>query len=200
MAACANVWIDAVVREIGVSIKVDGRFGPNSLGQAGSAQRIHAASHAAVRGGCALRVRRHAKVVANCVACDCRVDKRSASTRRGWRSGRHTRFRIRSQVFLFVSVSTESDFSGVVSTKYGSTSPLNFSVMGRPRRSSARPTAILTQPSLTRYSSTVVRSWALKRIPMPRASSASSCNFLPGSLQSRSHGSQDADCAGSGDR
>jgi hypothetical protein len=55
-----------------------------------------------------------------------------------------------------------------------STVPFTFIVIGCPRRSSALPTGTRTQPSLMQYSSTLVRSTPLKRMPMPRSSADSS--------------------------
>jgi hypothetical protein len=76
--------------------------------------------------------------------------------------------------------------AAAASRKYGITSPLSFSVIGLPRRSRDRPAATLIQPSLTQYSSTVVLSWPLKRMPIPRLRIAASWNGLLGSSARRS--------------
>src|SRR4249920_1724039 len=60
-----------------------------------------------------------------------------------------------------------------LSRKYGSTGPCTLMVSGLPWRSFALPAVTRTQPSLTQYSSTLVFSTPLKRIPTSRASSAS---------------------------
>ena len=63
---------------------------------------------------------------------------------------------------------------GGSSRKYGSTGPVSFIVSGAPCRSTVLPTATRTQPSLTQYSSTLVFSTPLKRMPTPRSSRAAS--------------------------
>ena len=73
-----------------------------------------------------------------------------------------------------------------ISTKCGITSPFNFIVIGRPRRSSARPAGTRIQPSLTQYSSTSTRSLPLKRTPIGWDSRVSSWWGLRGSTQRRS--------------
>ena len=57
-------------------------------------------------------------------------------------------------------------------SNHASTSPDNFRVSGRPLRSTFLPSATRIQPSGIEYSSTSFRSAPLKRIPMPRSSSA----------------------------
>ena len=58
------------------------------------------------------------------------------------------------------------------SRKYGSTVPLSLMVSGLPKRSLALPAGTRIQPSLTQYSSTLVFSAPLKRMPMSRASTS----------------------------
>src|SRR5690606_15629640 len=55
-----------------------------------------------------------------------------------------------------------------------------------PRRSTRLPTARRTQPSETQYSSTLVFSSPLKRMPTPRASRSASWKGLSGSTERRS--------------
>src|SRR5215813_6888845 len=63
-------------------------------------------------------------------------------------------------------------YSGFLSRKYGSTVPLSLMVNGLPKRSLALPAATRIQPSLTQYSSTLVFSAPLKRMPMSCASTS----------------------------
>src|SRR3546814_137316 len=72
--------------------------------------------------------------------------------------------------------------SGTASLNQGSTVPLTLTVIGLPRRSSALPNGSRTQPSLTQYSSTLVFSSQLKRLPMQRSSAAASWKRLRGPL------------------
>src|SRR6185369_2823043 len=60
------------------------------------------------------------------------------------------------------------------SRKKGSTVPFRRIVIGLPKRSRLLPAATRIQPSLTQYSSTLVFSVPLKRMPTPRSSRASS--------------------------
>src|ERR1700722_20114117 len=62
---------------------------------------------------------------------------------------------------------------GSLSRKYGSTGPWTFMVSGLPWRSLALPAVTRTQPSLTQYSSTLVFSAPLKRMPTSRAKTSS---------------------------
>src|SRR4051812_3545258 len=55
-----------------------------------------------------------------------------------------------------------------LSRKYGSTGPCTLIVNGLPWRSLALPAVTRTQPSLTQYSSTLVFSTPLKRMPTSR--------------------------------
>ena len=59
-------------------------------------------------------------------------------------------------------------------------------VLGLPRRSSDLPTTTRIQPSLMQYSSTLVRSAPLKRMPTPRSSRLASWYGLRGSRERRS--------------
>src|SRR5665213_3192020 len=77
---------------------------------------------------------------------------------------------------------------GGSSRKYASTAPLSFIVSGAPCRSTVLPTATRTQPSLTQYSSTLVFSTPLNRIPTPRSSRTASWCGLLGLLERRSGG------------
>src|SRR3984893_8646440 len=61
---------------------------------------------------------------------------------------------------------------GSLSRKYGSTGPWTFMVSGLPWRSLALPAVTRTQPSLTQYSSTLVFSAPLKRMPTSRATTS----------------------------
>src|SRR5690242_12060013 len=79
---------------------------------------------------------------------------------------------------------TESYVASV--RKYGSTVPFSFTVIGLPWRSTDFPATTRTQPSLTQYSSTLLRSTPLKRMPTPRSNSSRLKNGLLGSLQRRS--------------
>src|SRR4051812_25602831 len=55
-----------------------------------------------------------------------------------------------------------------LSRKYGSTGPCTLMVSGLPWRSLALPAVTRTQPSLMQYSSTLVFSTPLKRMPTSR--------------------------------
>src|SRR6478736_2698861 len=57
-----------------------------------------------------------------------------------------------------------------LSLKYGSTGPCTLMVSGLPWRSLALPAVTRTQPSLMQYSSTLVFSTPLKRMPTSRES------------------------------
>ena len=59
--------------------------------------------------------------------------------------------------------------------------PLSLIVIGLPKRSRLRPAATRIQPSDTQYSSTLVFSCPLKRMPTPRLSTSWSKNGLRGS-------------------
>src|SRR3954471_14470963 len=58
--------------------------------------------------------------------------------------------------------------------------------MELPWRSTVLPTASRTQPSLTQYSSTLLRSMPLNLIPTPRSSSSALWKGLEGLVESRS--------------
>src|SRR5437588_13098593 len=73
-----------------------------------------------------------------------------------------------------------------LSRKYGSTGPWTLMVSGLPWRSLALPAVTRTQPSLTQYSSTLVFSTPLKRMPTSRDSTASLYQGLRGSTDRRS--------------
>lgn len=63
-------------------------------------------------------------------------------------------------------------YSSVFDRKYGSTFPLSLMVSGLPRRSLALPAVTRSQPSLTQYSSTLMVSTPLRRMPTSCASTS----------------------------
>src|SRR5579863_2669792 len=74
------------------------------------------------------------------------------------------------------------------SSNQASTGPLSFSVSGWPLRSMVLPACTRIQPSEIQYSSTLVRTDPLKRMPIPRCSLSASKYGLRGWIASRSGG------------